>query len=229
MVTTALNDEPMQGKQNLASEVLCVQESPATSQPTTSTVSAHDFHEFLKHTDHENISRFCDLASGTTDGANLKLFWTHTIEEGRKLGIEEGKEVGYGKGYGEGYGSRRLDMLQDEFTFEQFRSEGFGEGLSIGFKNRELAGREAERASRDHRTANHTHSSTQTTTTVNTADSSTQTTSTIKTATTIEMATQTTAVTATSPVPMTAQMPSTLTTTTPTSSPVSKRPPAAQK
>jgi hypothetical protein len=177
MVMAAVDDEPMQGKENLASKVLCVQESPTTSQlTTTAPVSTCNFCLFLEKADYKNVSHFCNWASTTSDSANLKLLWTHAIDEGKKLGIEEGRILWYKEFYGEGYAPGCSDTLQDELAFKEFRSEGFGEGLSIRFKNGELAGREAERATRDHRNNVHTNCSTQTTTsTTCTIDAVTQT------------------------------------------------------
>jgi hypothetical protein len=147
IVIAAVDGKSMQGKENLAYEVLCVQESPTTSQlTTTAPVSTCNFCLFLKKADYKNVSHFCDWASTTSNGANLKLLWTCVIDEGKKLGIEEGRILWYKEFYGEGYVMGCSDTLQDELAFEEFRSEGFREGLSIRFKNGELARREAERA-----------------------------------------------------------------------------------
>jgi hypothetical protein len=73
--------------------------SPATPQIVRTTapitaISSCKFCKFLKHADYENLSRFCDWAYDTAIGANLKSFQMQAIEEGRKLGIEEGEERG---------------------------------------------------------------------------------------------------------------------------------------
>jgi hypothetical protein len=112
---------------------------------SVTSVSSLNFREFLTKADPASISQFCDWASTTTDGRNLKLFWQRATDEGKKLGKEEERKSTYGKGYDDGYANGQMDALADKFTFDKHCSEGFSEGLTIGFKNSQLAGREAER------------------------------------------------------------------------------------
>jgi hypothetical protein len=104
---------------------------------------------------------------------NLKWFWQHAIEEGKKQGSEEERRLAYKGGYDEGYADGQTDALADKSTFDKHCSEGFCEGLTIGFKNGELAGREAERKMHGVQTTVSIDSSMQTTTA--TIDAATQT------------------------------------------------------
>jgi hypothetical protein len=172
----SLTTDQMGKKKPATKSVTQAPSTPASHVTPVPTDSTCDFHKFLKIARYKDIAQFCNWASTTKEGTNIQLLCKCAIEEGRKLGIEG--RVPYNEAYDEGYATRHSDTLQDEFVFEEFCSEGFREGLSIGFENRELAGREAERATREHRTAVCVEASAQTNTTVNTANSSTQTIST---------------------------------------------------
>ena len=82
-----------------------VKKQPAmvTSQPAQQLI---DFAFFIKNADLLSIGKFCNFASSTPDGLNLKLFWQRAFSEGHKLGRLDGYDDGYSCGY--------LDAQDDE-------------------------------------------------------------------------------------------------------------------
>ena len=86
--------------------------SPANGTASTvseSTLACYNFRRFLEIADRKTIAQFCTWAAATSDGKNLRLLWTHALDEGEKLGITEGKRLGLKEGI-----ERGMDLGHEE-------------------------------------------------------------------------------------------------------------------
>ena len=85
--------------------------SPKNGSMSTASEStpACNFRSFLEMADGKTIAQFCNWASTTSDGENLRLLWVRTMEEGEKLGIMQGKKLGLKEGI-----ERGMDLGREE-------------------------------------------------------------------------------------------------------------------
>ena len=78
------NQKKSSKKQTTTPDTAIVSPANDTASMASESTPACDFCSFLKMTDRKTIAQFCNWASTTSNGENLRLLWVRTMEEGEK-------------------------------------------------------------------------------------------------------------------------------------------------